>query len=326
MTRGVSIRPFRFQREFPMLGSVFLVGTSGKGKTTLLFYILYLLRNKLEKVIAMVGTSKTASMLRKVLPDLFVYDKIDLERLRLIYNKQARRVQDYLDKCQKGYEVEEPERLVVILDDLGYYKSKIQNNDTIKRLTMNSRNDHILFIFLAQDPKFCPPDVRDQAMIVFLTQCIKTSTIERLYKTFNTVFNTYNDFKEVFRACTKKYSILTLLNPKQLEEDSEDDKSSGDENEYSRSLIDQTVAFWRAQTKRMQYEMIKNEKILKSPWKVGKRDSTLWRYHDENYDRQYLKRRYDDDLDPKAELNKREARERSRKRRKKLHVTKVGYG
>ena len=72
LARRFDVYEFSPKSQLPMEGVLVFAGRTGSGKTTAMINILYYYRNKLDVVVAFVGSEETAEKLRCHLPGLNV--------------------------------------------------------------------------------------------------------------------------------------------------------------------------------------------------------------------------------------------------------------
>lgn len=87
--------------------SIILYGSSGSGKTVLIKHILHLLKNDIPQIIVINPTNKLNNSYTNIVPRPLIYDEINEDLFKIIYDKQAmsRQVYDRAQKIEPLYEL-----------------------------------------------------------------------------------------------------------------------------------------------------------------------------------------------------------------------------
>jgi energy-coupling factor transporter ATP-binding protein EcfA2 len=101
--------------------STILYGSSGSGKTVLIKHILYLLKDNIPQVVIINPTNKLNNAYSSIVPKQLIYDEIDENLFKIIYDKQAMGRQIY-DKVQKIEPLYILFKKCATYDELGHYK------------------------------------------------------------------------------------------------------------------------------------------------------------------------------------------------------------
>jgi hypothetical protein len=168
--------------------------------------VMFHMRDRLDFVMGMNGTENRSSpTLGKFLPQTFVYDHYNEEKVKHLMEWQRRSVAS--GKAMKAG---------LILDDLmgetngDGTKRKIMSSGEIGKIFKIGRHRKLFFWCTLQYMRDCPPDARSNTDLLFLYNI--TSPAERLkvYKDFFGMLKNQNDFNAVLDACTEGYSCLVL--------------------------------------------------------------------------------------------------------------------
>jgi hypothetical protein len=249
------IKSFDMEKRFRDDYAIALIGRRGTGKTTVILNILHAIRHFQWGVI-MCGTNKTLVEYSKRIPDCFCYKGLDTKLLDAILDHQN-------IKFLSGQPCEP---IFVILDDLSFNRKALTANATVAEYLMNGRNANVFFVISMQDCKQVGPDFRDQFDIVFIMPAKKEKTVERIYEGYNTCFDSFKEFKQVFRACAPVKGSAMVV-----EVTGVDTKVEDTIFHYKSKLPD----YWdRVDSKG---EMVR--------WKVG---GDWWKYHQSNYNKNWF--------------------------------------
>ena len=188
-------------RQLPRRGVVVFIGATGSGKTALMMDMLYHLRNEYSKAVVICGSKETEQDFARVVPDLFIWDKFDLERLNAIYDKQELDV--YTGRSQP---------LLVVLDDFMYQARSLQRTEVINRIFMNGRHANILFFVSMQYCKSLSPTLRQQTRMAFVLAEKNPANRVRVFDAFNTCFPNKTEFDALMRTLTFNWQAMVLSN------------------------------------------------------------------------------------------------------------------
>jgi len=117
---------------------ILIIGSRGKGKTTLLEYMLYHLRNRFDVGCAMAETENASAMLRSHIPNALVYeDGLDMDILT--------KMQEIFKACADN---KKNRRALVVFDDC--MAAKKMKGETIRKFFMNGRHIDLTCILTLQ--------------------------------------------------------------------------------------------------------------------------------------------------------------------------------
>jgi len=254
-TKHFTIRSFDIEKGLKPDYAIAVVGRRGTGKTWMILNIMHAIRN-FKWGIVMCGSEKTLKKYSERVPDLFCYKGLNVGVLKQVLDHQNASIAQN-KPCHPVF---------VILDDLSYDKRSIISNPVVSEYLMNGRHANVFFIISMQDCKQVSPEYRDQFDLVFLMTAKKVPTMERLYKTFNTCFDSFNEFKTVFRACAPGKGHAMVIDV---------------------SAVDPDVAdgVFRCHSKNPDsWDYIDSSGKLQQ-WRIG---SEWWNFHDSKYNNKWF--------------------------------------
>ncbi len=184
---------------------VILLGARGKGKSTLLYDIMYHMRAKIHSGIAMTPTADSIATFQKFMPSSFIYHSFnDLAIQKTLDAKEI--LQD-----KNGGEDMDNRVVFLILDDIMYDKSALKSV-RIRKIFMNGRHHKIFFVNLMQYCMDMGPDLRANVDYVFALQDTNMSNRIKLWKYFFGMFGKFDHFSKVMDNCTQNRECLVLDN------------------------------------------------------------------------------------------------------------------
>ena len=195
---GYTIRQFR--PEDTKRHRIFLLlGGRGTGKTTILFDLLYRLRDRVDLPLAMTATKSTADRLREVMPHHLVHDK----------GYDYGLSDSYMSICKRLVQRGTPRSTFLILDDCAYDKGCLKSQN-MRELAFNGRHQKSTVFLTSQYLMNMPCDIRANVdYVICLREPIKANQ-KKLYEYFFGEFASQKEFTRVLSECTKNYGALVL--------------------------------------------------------------------------------------------------------------------
>lgn len=199
---------YRFdpKKGLPDYGVLVYVGRTKSGKTFMMRDNLYHYRHSFDIVVVMSGSKETAIEFEQHIPALYIYDDLDLDKIKEIYESNEEKVAQEM----RGYGV--APRILFIIDDLGFKKKNILASEVIGRIFFNCRHAKICMMISVQDCKLITPALRQQARLIFLAQEKNPQNRKRIFDAFNPCFKTFEEFDEVMKLCTNNFEQMVLEN------------------------------------------------------------------------------------------------------------------
>lgn len=179
---------------------ILITGKRGTGKTTLLEYILYRLRNRFDVVMGMGGSNASVKMLENFLPSCMVYGA-----------PIVRRVEKLVEMAKALVESGKKREFLLILDDCTFRKD-IFKYPVFREIFMNGRNYGITFVISAQYIMDLESDLRSQIDYVFTFKEMIRANQKRLWEYFYGMVENFRDFQVVLQSNTKNYECLVMDN------------------------------------------------------------------------------------------------------------------
>tara|TARA_Y100000992_G_scaffold53030_1_gene31569 strand:+ start:1288 stop:2172 length:885 start_codon:yes stop_codon:yes gene_type:complete len=247
--------------------SCIFIGGSGTGKSHAVTSILYHNRD-IPVGIVMSGTEEGDPYWSRFIPDLFIYNQWEPQKLEEMIDiqKKKKRGIDTIDKeieyCRKNNRPRDAEilqnrkqkemnamRKFVIIDDC-MFQSGITRTETLRKLFMNGRHWNIFVMLTIQYCMGLDIALRGNAGYVFVCRENIISYRRKIFESFLGMLPNFQVFEKVMDSCTQNYELLVL-------------------DRTVKSTNPEDALFW--------YKAAANY-----TFKIG--SDRLWQYHRDNYD------------------------------------------
>ena len=216
----------------PDHGVFVFVGGTESGKTWLIRDILYNKRKKFDRGLIFSGSKETSVMYAQHIPSLFVYDG---------YNEDV--LQKAFDAQECDVEMGKARPFLIILDDLMYDKKSIMNSPLIRRIFMNGRHAKCLVLVSMQYAKDINPNMRQQVKVVFICRENNPAYREKMFESFNLIFNNFREWNAVAKQCTQNYEVMVLI--KTMSDQMSDNVFWYKAKEHSHFRVGKNGVWWR---------------------------------------------------------------------------------
>lgn len=176
-----------------------ILGPRNTGKTVLLRYLMWLLRDKCDMIMAMTETESSAASMRDYIPK------------RLVYNRgyDGAACDKFLNTTKMIAETGKVRHVWLIEDDL-MSDSRFLSGRTHMAMHLNGRHWHESIFSTSQFPTCHPPKARAQADVVISLRCNSHADRRRLFEFYFGCFSSFAEFERVFAACTANYGCLVI--------------------------------------------------------------------------------------------------------------------
>jgi len=191
--------------------SIALLGKRRTGKTTWAKYILYHLKPKINRYVALCGNKDNASEWKRTINPLYVMDK-NIKFLEALRDYQDTKVSRY---SQENMPIPKKYRICIVLDDCGSDKNFMFSR-IMRDMLSNGRHYGMTIIILAQYLNQMHSENRDQ--IDYLGM-LYTSNLRNLKKVQEEYVNVSDlrTFKCVLKACSSNRGMCWIDNTKNPE-------------------------------------------------------------------------------------------------------------
>jgi hypothetical protein len=209
---------------YPLKKFSLIVGPRDTGKSTLLFYKLFRMRERIPTCAVFCSSEDGDSVVHGILPDCFVYDEINLECLGRIRerHKHIKKTLETTGQLPPGCTSDE---VLLIGDDILHDVKKLHSEE-FKRAILSGRHDNEgMWVLVQYAPEF-PKKLRKQIDYLFLQAIDTDEEMIYIHKEFASgVIPDYNQFKELVNHYTQDYGTLVIK------------KKGGDRNDLSTSVF-----------------------------------------------------------------------------------------
>ena len=171
------------------------IGRRNTGKSTLLSRLVEEKSAVLQHTLVMCGTQEEHDMYSEL--NNAVYSGYTPDILHTYTEKQRMSLRK--------------DSLGVVLDNLEY--EDIWKDIHVRHLVINGRCHRTFLLCSSSCIYFIPPYVRSNVDYVFLFKEPNKDNLERLYKSFGNMFETFKKFREALHTCTKEpYGCMVIDN------------------------------------------------------------------------------------------------------------------
>jgi hypothetical protein len=226
---------------------VVLIGKRKTGKSFLVKDLLYYKRDiPVGTVIS--GSEGSNCFYGDMMPSLFIHEDFKSEIVDSLVKRQQLVMTKYLIDVQKKGRSNIDPWAFLILDDLMYDTSWLKNI-TIRKLFMNGRHLHILYMITQQYCLGLPPALRTNVDYVFILREPNISNRKRLYEQYAGIFPSFEIFCQVMDQCTENFECLVI------------------DNTCQSNKIEDMVFWYKAE--------------MHPPYKIGA--PAFWQYHNQHF-------------------------------------------
>lgn len=198
-------------RNFRRDTTIAIIGTRGSGKTVIIKYFLYYNHKRIRIPMLISATAQLEGDFKGVLPDLFIYENYDPDKIQLLINDQM--------QVKKKYEngIVNPrikKHSVLIMDDIVGTDKIWKKDKGFKNTFFAGRHYWLSNIVSVQTPMQIPPEYRDNIDYVIVTSITTDKRKRSLYDNFwDSRYGTYKEFNTVFKKIlSKKYNFMVIDN------------------------------------------------------------------------------------------------------------------
>jgi hypothetical protein len=181
-------KPGKAERAF------LIVGRKGSGKTTLMKWILYNIREEVNFAVAMTPTVDTLRDFQSFLPKHAVH--------REYKESVIKNLMDFITDVQIKNPDKDQFGVVGILTDDCLFDKKVLKSETMREVHMNGRHPRIMIMNLVQYVMDVPPDIRNNTDYIFAMYDNVQTNREKLHRAFFGVMS-YNEFEQTFSQIIK---------------------------------------------------------------------------------------------------------------------------
>lgn len=177
-----------------------VIGKPRSGKSWLIRDLLYHKRNLIPSGIVFSGTEDSNSFYSSFIPGSFVYDGLDVEKIKDFVKRQKISIQ-YVDN---------PWSLLLIDDCTD--DPKILSTPLFQKLYKNGRHWQIFFILSLQYALDIKPAIRNNIDGVFIFRDANLENRQRVYRNYAGIIPSFDLFQTIMDQITDNYTALYIHN------------------------------------------------------------------------------------------------------------------
>jgi uncharacterized protein YlxP (DUF503 family) len=197
---------YRWREQLRMNGVVAFIAPRGSGKSTLIRYVLYELRNRFDLAVAFVGSPEAARNMEAYIHRAFVFASLDSDEL-------MDHLEAVVDESEALADRGTPRRVCIIMEDLGDDKKFMRSNRVLKKICARGRHSGITLIFSAQQAHQIPPEIRaniDAMGLLFIKGEERAAVKKAFFSSLNT-----KEFDRIVEALCVNFRAIILDTTKQ---------------------------------------------------------------------------------------------------------------
>ena len=249
MTSKISIPVFDMTSLLPD-ATILIIGKRRSGKSVLLKDIFYH-HQAIPQAVVISGTESASPFFRDFIPDTFIYNKYNSEKIKKVINRQKLIINEARDKGlgNNGDGKTKENNVAIVFDDLQADVSEWVNDQNIKDIFFNGRHYNIFFVLSLQYMMGLKANLRSNIDYVFVFSESSFKNKRKIWEDYFSFFPDFGHFCNVLDQCTTDYGCLIV-------------KTCGESS----------PSWYKAS--------------LHGSFKVGK--DTMWKYHKNNYNKSHL--------------------------------------
>lgn len=248
--------------------AIVIITKRGGGKT----WVCRSLLNRFRDIpvgIIISHTEKTDPFFQNFFPDAFIYNVYKPAIFQKIIARQVAIREKAAQKAKQGKKLDT--RILLLMDDCLSNSKDWSKDEALKEILFNGRHLDITYILTMQAPLGIIPELRTNFDYVFLLYTDNFNEQKKFFDHYTGMFPNFNAFKEVYDRLTENYGVMVIK-----------------KREAGRAIEDKVFHY-------------KASKI--SPAMIGCRQ--MKKYHDRNYDPEWLKKSFQNTFDINSFVKKR---------------------
>jgi hypothetical protein len=174
------------------------VGKTGSGKTSYIYWLLYWLCDKVDKLFIFCPTLIDSPFPSLTVPQN-VFESYDPDALAEIIENQKMAV----EKAKK--EGKKPPEIIILLDDASFDVVKLKDVDLLSLYT-RGRHHHISIIIITQKYRQLHPGIRSNSRYTFISKIYNKAEIGALFEELGTMSRP--EFEDMIKKVTQNFGVL----------------------------------------------------------------------------------------------------------------------
>ena len=249
--------------------AIVIITKRGGGKTWVCRSLLNHFRD-IPVGIIISHTEKTDPFFQNFFPDAFIYNEYKPSIFQKIIARQIAIRDKASEKMKAGKKIDT--RILLLMDDCLSNSKDWSKDEALKEILFNGRHLDITYILTMQAPLGITPELRTNFDYVFLLYTDNFNEQKKFFDHYTGMFPNFNAFKEVYDKLTENFGVMVIK-----------------KREASSRLITDKIYHF------------KSEKL--NPAMIGCKQ--MKRYHEYNYDPDWLKKSFQSTFDINSLVKKR---------------------
>jgi len=190
--------------------NIIVIGKRNSGKSTLVKDILSRVSQSVPLFIAMSRTEPTNHFYRDMMPDVCVFDDVNLGKFADIKERQKgliKLAQSGKNRKYRGINT----NIGLVLDDC-IDDTEWTKDNNVKFFTANGRWLHLMFIIATQFAKALTPPMRANADYIFISQMNNFDELRKIRNEFMGMIKHKQDFDYIFKTYTSNWKYIVIDN------------------------------------------------------------------------------------------------------------------
>ena len=191
---------------------ILFIGGTNTGKTVLMKDYLYHHQSEFPIISLVSPTEPYNKTYRNHIPSIFTHEQYSEDLIEQLINRQKAITKNCTD--DPSYRNVNP-CTAIIMDDCLADIRLWKNDPNIKWIFENGRHVNITLLIAMQYAVGIPPVLRANIQYVFLCKNTKIQEQKKLFDMYAGMFDSFTQFREVFKRCTQKYGCMVINNEEQ---------------------------------------------------------------------------------------------------------------
>ena len=205
MSEGPKIKIRKFDpSKMKQHPNIVMLGKKNTGKSMLVKDLLFHHRD-IPAGCVVSGSEEANSFYASIVPSILIKHEFRTEHVKNLIARQRKMIK----KIESGERIDA--RAFLIFDDCLWDNTWIKDRE-VKKVLFNGRHFNITFIVTLQYPLGMPPMLRGNIDYVFILRENILANRERIYKSYASVFPTFDIFQQVLNKVTTNYGCLVIDN------------------------------------------------------------------------------------------------------------------
>ena len=187
---------------------IIMIGRRGGGKSVLIQDLMYN-HQSIPSGTVISGTEEGNGFFGRMVPRIFIHDEYHVSIIEKVLMRQQTIMRKWTSDLQTFHKSDVDPRTFLIMDDCLYDESWTREK-LVRYVFMNGRHRKIMFVITMQHPLGIPPCLRTNIDFVFLLRDTIVQNQKRLYDAYAGMFETFDEFRQVFGQVTANYGAMVI--------------------------------------------------------------------------------------------------------------------